>query len=313
MKYTHCVTLTLLLAAYLLLLPPPCEARGGRGRGGGSFGGLFGGWRSKYGSKSSSSGGGRRVLSGSPVHTAMPMPKPPPPPPPQVKPMNMPKPQAGGYPRQQLPQGQGMFYSNAQALPHGAVYYAQPPTSMLGGSGMNGFLTGMLAGRLMDSVLFGHRHHHGSHVYQQNQQVQTEAAAGSGRDIVIINNGQGEQQQAQSTNHAAEQTKLEENSAAEAAPPVGGLMCFPIMLNETDANNSNLMVEVERIVCIPAPAPAPELKPEDCQGDLQCLLEQSLDISTTEPPIVAGDIGGAAEEHAEQLEVTTLLPVVAAD
>lgn len=143
MKLSHtqpCVLLLLLLICCACLLQPG-EARGGRGRGGGSFGGLFGGWRSKYGSKSSSSsGGGRRVVSGSPVHTAMNVPKVPPPPPPPPKPM--PKPQIPSYPRQQLPPGYnyaatapgaGTYYANAQALPTGAVYYAQPPSFM--GSG----------------------------------------------------------------------------------------------------------------------------------------------------------------------------------
>lgn len=141
MKLSHtqpCVLLLLLLICCACLIRPG-EARGGRGRGGGSFGGLFGGWRSKYGSKSSSSGGGRRVISGSPMHTAMNVPKVPPPPPPPPKPM--PKPQIPSYPRQQLspgysyaaPPAAGTFYANAQALPAGAVYYAQPPSSI--GSG----------------------------------------------------------------------------------------------------------------------------------------------------------------------------------
>lgn len=137
-----CVSLLLLLLLICsACLLQPGEARGGRGRGGGSFGGLFGGWRSKYGSKSSSSSGGRRVVSGSPVHTAMNVPKVPPPPPPPPAPKPMPKPQLASYPRQQLPPGYnyaaapaaGTYYANAQALPAGAVYYAQPPSSM--GSG----------------------------------------------------------------------------------------------------------------------------------------------------------------------------------
>jgi len=141
MRYSYTPIYLLLIAAYLVV---PGEARGGRGRGGGSFGGIFGGWRSKYGSKSSSTGGGRRVISGSPVHTAMTVPKVPPPPPPPAKPMSMPKPQVGNYPRQQLPpsysqatglsSGQGTYYTNAQALPAGAVYYPQSPMGM--GMGM---------------------------------------------------------------------------------------------------------------------------------------------------------------------------------
>ncbi|EDW03678.1 uncharacterized protein LOC6561542 [Drosophila grimshawi] len=333
MKHSYTLLCLLLMAACLAV---PSVARGGRGRGGGSFGGLFGGWRSKYGSKSSSSGGGRRVVSGSPVHTAMTVPKLPPPPPPPPGKM-MPKPQVASYPRQQLPPGysynaaaaaapqpQGTYYANAQTLPPGAVYYAQPPTSMSMGSGTNGFLTGMLAGRLMDSMLFGHHRQHVSHVYPQTQQVDAATAAGNtGRDIIIINNGQpqtngekeveGEGQQqpldeelassegpmVEGEEESEESVSSEETldaTATAAEPPVGGIVCFPIMLNETDPQNAELQREVERVICFPVPKHDPQLASGDCQNNPQCLLE--LSTTSTVPPIVAGDIGGAADVDA---------------
>ncbi|XP_030555351.1 uncharacterized protein LOC115758740 [Drosophila novamexicana] len=316
MKPTYTLLCLLLLTACLAV---PSAARGGRGRGGGSFGGLFGGWRSKYGSKSSSSGGGRRVVSGSPVHTAVTVPKlpPPPPPPPQpAKGMSMAKPQAGGYPRQQLPPGygyapaagQGTYYANAQTLPAGAVYYAQPPTSLSMGSGTS-FLTGMLAGRL----LFGH-HHHVSHVYPQTQPGES-VATGNGREVIIINNGQPQgaadeteqppneslspdgavnplaREEEEQEEHESDSSEETANTTAMPEPPVGGIVCFPIMLNETDPQNSELVREVERVVCFPAPT----RDSVDCQNDPMCLLELGGSTTSTEPPIVAGDIGGASE------------------
>ncbi|XP_034472626.1 uncharacterized protein LOC117780278 [Drosophila innubila] len=327
MNYSYTVICLLLIAACLVV---PGAARGGRGRGGGSFGGLFGGWRSKYGSKSSSSGSGRRVMSGSPVHTAMTVPKVPPPPPPPAKPMSMPKPQVGNYPRQQLPPGysyapgtgQGTYYANSQALPTGAIYYPQSPMGMSMGSGTSGFLTGMLAGRLMDGMLYG-RHHHVSHVYHQNQQGES-ATSDSGRQIIIINNGQhqaeGEGRMADSDSDSDSkqvmpenpQTQVEEgqernsseeatsDSTAPAAPPAGGIVCFPIMLNETDPQNSEVVREVERVVCFPAPPSIdPQLANVDCQNDPQCILDLGSSTTSTEPPVVAGDIGGATEGEAD--------------
>lgn len=317
MKYSYTPIYLLLIAACLVV---PGEARGGRGRGGGSFGGIFGGWRSKYGSKSSSTGGGRRVISGSPVHTAMNVPKVPPPPPPPAKPMSMPKPQVGNYPRQQLPpsysqatglsSGQGTYYTNAQALPTGAVYYPQSPMGM--GSGTNGFLTGLLAGRLMDGMLFG-RHHHVSHQYNQNQQGQV-SASDNGRQIIIINNGQSQTEGTREAESDPEQplnenpltTEDEEqeeisseeetlNTTAPQEPPVGGIVCFPIMLNETDPQNPEEVREVERVVCFPAPSIDPQLLNVDCQNDPQCVLELGSSTTSTEPPVVAGDIGGAPD------------------
>ncbi|KAM8716202.1 hypothetical protein ACLKA7_003135 [Drosophila subpalustris] len=329
-RYSSTVICVLLIATCLVV---PSEARGGRGRGGGSFGGIFGGWRSKYGSKSSSTGGGRRVVSGSPVHTAMTVPKVPPPPPPPAKPMSMPKPQAGSYPRQQLPPGysyapgagQGTYYANSQALPAGSVYYPQPPMGMSMGSGTSGFLTGMLAGRLMDGMLFP-RHHHVSHVYPQNQQGEA-IASDNGRQIIIINNGQPQSEGELETEANSEQlmpenpltqeeeeqegSSSEENTSDTTAPPapVGGIVCFPIMLNETDPQNSEVVHEVERVVCFPAPIIDPQLANVDCQNDPQCVLDLGSSTTSTEPPVVAGDIGGATEGEleGEEEEVSSTL------
>ncbi|KAH8262974.1 hypothetical protein KR044_002762, partial [Drosophila immigrans] len=329
-RSTAFIPLLLLLLIASACLVQPAAARGGRGRGGGSFGGIFGGWRSKYGSKSSSSGGGRRVVSGSPVHTAMTVPKVPlpPPPPPQPKSMSMPKPQLGNYPRQQLPPGysysygsapsQGTYYANAQALPTGAVYYAQPPTNSRG-LGVNDFLTGYLAARLMSGIHHGHYHH----TYRQNpsQQQPAEAApAENGRQIIVINNGQqtvaeGEGEADGVTEQPLNETLMpesplsneeeeqEEYSSEElstestdtTAPPVGGIVCFPIRLNETDPLNAEQVREVERIACVPA-STLNAMANVDCQNDPQCMLDQAGSSTTsTEPPIVAGDIGSAAD------------------
>ncbi|KAH8325820.1 hypothetical protein KR067_008422 [Drosophila pandora] len=312
----------------LFIVAASVEARGGRGRGGGSFGGLFGGWR-KY-KKPSSSGGGRRVISGSPVHTAMTVPKPPLPPPPPKPMMTPPKQQIPSYPRQQMPagygygsyptQGGGTFYSNAQALPPGAVYYAQPPMGMNRGSGTGDFLTGILAGHMMNNLLFGHRHHV-SHVYHSNGEGGP-SGQGTGRQIIIVNNGQPEgvaqnetsisqevsavaspknpltdedeegEEAGENTGAEAEAAESEGESSpisSEESPesgttpppslPSGGIICFPVKLNETDPEIPDK--EVEQMVCFPAPASNPENFPP---------------TTTAEPPIVAGDIGDGVEE-----------------
>lgn len=171
------------------------------------------------------------------------------------------------------------------------------------------FLTGMLAGRL----LFGH-HHHVSHVYPQNQPVES-VATGNGREVIIINNGQpqgaaGETEQPpneslspdgavnplareeeEQEEHESDSSEETANTTAMPEPPVGGIVCFPIMLNETDPQNSELVREVERVVCFPAPT----RDSVDCQNDPMCLLELGGSTTSTEPPIVAGDIGGASE------------------
>ncbi|XP_039502650.1 potassium/sodium hyperpolarization-activated cyclic nucleotide-gated channel 2 [Drosophila santomea] len=310
------------LALSLLLLAAstfqPSDARGGRGRGGGSFGGLFGGWR-KY-KKPASSGSGRRVLSGSPVHTAMTMPNPPPPAPPKM-PMMPPKQQIPSYPRQQMPpgygfgsypgQGSGTYYANAQALPAGAVYYAQPPVGMNRGMGTGDFLAGMLATHMMSKVLFGHRHQ----TYPRNPLEEQSSPQGSGRQIIIVNNGQQqgpalhnettisgeasavvppenplteeEDAEGQGEGEVSASVSSEESKELGATPqpyPDGGIICFPIMLNETDPDNSEVMREVERVACFPAPPP----NPENFQPTI-----------TTEPPIVAGDIIDEADDGSE--------------
>ncbi|XP_034666791.1 uncharacterized protein LOC117900506 [Drosophila subobscura] len=317
-----CAVLMLLLIAVTVL--HPSEARGGRGRGGGSFGGLFGGWR-KY-KKPSSSGGGRRVVSGSPVHTAMSVPKPPPPPPAPPKAMMPPKQQVPSYPRQQMPAGynypahpaQGTYYSNAHSLPAGAVYYAQPPMSMNRGLGTGDFLTGMLAGHMMNNMLFGHRHH----VYHRNREGEEQTAQGNGRQIIIINNGQPEGAALNETTISEEAgaaiapenplTEEDESSSAAsseessdvegtALPPPGTIICFPITLNETDPEQPEMMREVERVVCFPAPS-ASELA-DPMEGS------ELGSTTTTDPPIVAGDIGGdtstEGSEASEPVEVAS--------
>ncbi|XP_030383186.1 uncharacterized protein LOC115630680 [Scaptodrosophila lebanonensis] len=345
MKYA--VLLVLVVAACLVV---PSAARGGRGRGGGSVGGLFGGWR-KY-KKPSSSGNGRRVMNGSPVHTAMPLPKPPPPPP-AVKPMSASKPQMAGYPRQQLPSGYGYvppgatgagtYYTNAQSLPAGAIYYAQPPMR----SGTGDFLTGMLAGHMMSGMLIGQRHHV-THVYHENQEAGSEQGhqPSNGRDIIVINNGKQQQLGEQSgawpmatdvplapvnesmlspSSEASEEDTSDvevpnasqdlHSAEAMATPEVptpapGGIVCFPIMLNETDPDNSELVRQVERVICYPVPnqPPLPEVQcethsytetdPNDSSKTIEVQREEcnpvQLSTTTTEPPIVAGEIGGGA-------------------
>ncbi|KAH8356672.1 hypothetical protein KR200_009266 [Drosophila serrata] len=323
------LTLSLLLLAASATFHT-AEARGGRGRGGGSFGGLFGGWR-KY-KKPSSSGGGRRVVSGSPVHTAMTVPKPPPPPPQPPKPMMVPKQQVPSYPRQQMPPGygygsypmgqsSGTVYASPQALPPGAVFLSQPPVGMnrgLGGSG--DFLTGMLAGHMMNNLLFGHRHH-GSHIIR-NRGEEEQVAQGNGRQIIIVNNGQQlpEEVAQNETTISGEASVVvppenplnEEDGAGEdeetveghgdgdeesapvsseespdpeaTLPPMldGGIVCFPIMMNETDPENPEVTRQVERVACFPVP-PHNSVSPPPWNHP------------TTEPPIVAGDIVGGSE------------------
>ncbi|EDW77790.1 uncharacterized protein Dwil_GK24675 [Drosophila willistoni] len=312
MNFNHKLLVLLFIATWVAVVVPPCVARGGRGRGGGSFGGLFGGWR-KY-KKPSSSGGGRRVISGEPMQTSMSIPKPPPPPAPP-KPMIKPKPQVPNYPRQQMPTGftgyggqggmGGTYYSNPQALPAGAIFYAQPPPMpMSRGSGTGDFLTGMLAGHMMNNLLYGRRHH----VYHRNREGEPPAQTQSnnGRDIIIIENGavQNESSIPEEAVAVAPANPLsEENSSSmssesdtedevtpepprensDAAPGPGGIICFPIMLNETNPENPEETREVERIVCFPAPDPN--------------LIEADISTTSTEPPIVAGDIGGPDTEE----------------
>lgn len=197
-------------------------------------------------------------------------------------------------------------------------------------TGTSGFLSGMLAGRLMDSMLFGHRHHV-THVYHQNPQGEAAAAAtANGREIIVINHGQqpsevsspvevslnepqSPQNPLQTSEDASAQQQEATHSSAESgestAPPempVGsGIVCFPIRLNETDPQQPEMQHEVERIVCFPAPNPA------DCQNNPECLLELGISTtSSTEPPIVAGDIGGSLEEDADSvnLEVSSAVP-----
>ncbi|XP_026834317.1 uncharacterized protein LOC113564066 [Drosophila erecta] len=259
---------------------------------------------------------------GSPVHTAMAVPQPPPPPPaPPKMPMMPPKQQIHSYPRQQTPpgygfgsfpsQGGGTYYANAQALPAGAVYYAQPPVGMNRGMRTGDFLTGMLAGHMMNNVLFGHRHH----TYHRNPEEGQSAPQANGRQIIIVNNGQREGVLHNETTISGEASAVvppenplteeedvegqgegevesepvssEEFTDLEATPrpyPDGGIICFPVMLNETDPENPEVTREVERVACFPAPPHSPE--------NFQPTM-------TTEQPIVAGDIIGGADDGSE--------------
>lgn len=185
----------------------------------------------------------------------------------------------------------------------------------------------MLAGRLMDSVLFGHRHHV-THVYHQNPQGEA-AAAANGREIIVINNGQQQQQQEgaatevtlneplspqtgedASSSQQHETADFSADSNESTAPPElpagsGGIICFPIKLNETDPQQPEVQREVERIVCFPAPNPA------DCQNNPECLHMLGITTTSTEPPIVAGDIGGSQEDGgSDNPEVSSAVPDV---
>lgn len=171
----------------------------------------------------------------------------------------------------------------------------------------------------MDNVLFGHRQHV-SHVYHQNQEGQS--ASGNGREIIIINNGQqqGEGETELPPNESLgtedgsvtpenplakeEEAEQEADSSEEAANatalpemPVGGIICFPIMRNDTDSENT-----VTEVACFPAPTADPQSA--DCQNDPICLLQYGGTTTSTVPPIVAGDIGGAGEAS-DSLEVST--------
>lgn len=188
-------------------------------------------------------------------------------------------------------------------------------------AGTGDFLTGMLAGHMMNNLLFGHRHHV-SHVYHRNGEGDP-SSQGTGRQIIIVNNGQPEGVAQNETsisqevsavaspknpltdeNEDGEEAGEESGAEAEAAEsegesspisseeslesgttpppsrPSGGIICFPIMLNETDPESPDRVREVERIVCFPAPASNPENFPP---------------TTTAEPPIVAGDIGDGAD------------------
>lgn len=204
----------------------------------------------------------------------------------------------------------------------GARVYGRAELSLVS-AGTSGFLTGMLAGRLMDSMLFGHRQHV-THVYHQNPQGEAAAAAANGREIIVINNGQPQAEaeaepqsppnpltsedaaaQQEGTGESAESGESGESTATPEMPVATGIICFPIRLNETDPQQPEVQHEVERIVCFPAPNPA------DCQHNPECLLELGISTtSTTAPPIVAGDIGGSVEdvESDDAMEVSSAAP-----
>jgi len=175
-------------------------------------------------------------------------------------------------------------------------------------AGTGDFLTGMLAGHMMNNLMFGHRHH----AYHRNREEGQTPSQGDGRQIIIVNNGQQEGVLQNETTISGEASAVvppenplteedeegqgegesdpvssEESPEFEATPqpyPDGGIICFPITLNETDPENSEAMREVERVVCFPAPPH----NPDDFQPTV-----------TTEPPIVAGDIVGGAEDGSQ--------------
>lgn len=146
------------------------------------------------------------------------------------------------------------------------------------------------------------------------------AAQGNGRQIIIVNNGQPEGVAQNETTISGEATAVvppenplteeetaeeeeeneeghgdgdeesagvssEESPDSEATlPPMldGGIVCFPIMLNETDPENPEVTRQVERVACFPVP-PHNSASPPP------------WNLPTTEPPIVAGDIVGGSE------------------
>jgi len=121
----------------------------------------------------------------------------------------------------------------------------------------------MLAGHMMNNVLFGHRHH----TYHRNPEEGQSSPQGNGRQIIIVNNGQQEGVLHNETTISGESSAVvppenplteeddvegqgegdggseavssEESTESEATPqpyPDGGIICFPIMLNETPAD-----------------------------------------------------------------------------
>ncbi|XP_017097262.2 uncharacterized protein [Drosophila bipectinata] len=71
------------------------------------------------------------------------------------------------------------------------------------------------------------------------------------------------------------------SSISSEESPRDGIMCFPIMLNETDPESPDKVREVELMVCLPVPLSKPEYFPP---------------TTTPEPSVAFDDIGGGAEE-----------------
>ncbi|KAM7354105.1 uncharacterized protein ACRADG_005920 [Cochliomyia hominivorax] len=279
MKCQRFLVNILIITVVLLSL---CEARGGRR--GGSFGGLFGSWR-KYKKPSSGGGSSRRIVSSSPVHT------------PITKAWHDNKKSNNNdkfrksnnyynsYNAPPLPTG-GSYYQNTAAMPGNAIYVAQAPPR---GSEFGDFLTGYLTGRLL-TMGFSSPHYHVTHVYKENPSVaeNSHKTNNSSAQVVIINTQQATSsekpfnaplldfstttesnvdQKAKSTT-----TQLPSSSVTEAPAPKYGIICMPLLVNETNAKGET--VQNERTVCYPAPAPPAgqnnmKSKPVEIAGDIE--------------------------------------------
>ncbi|KAI8116944.1 hypothetical protein FF38_00729 [Lucilia cuprina] len=266
MKCKKILVKILIIAIVLLSL---CEARGGRR--GGSFGGLFGSWR-KYKKPSSGGGTSRRIVSSSPVHT------------PITKAMHENKKSSSSdkfqknfkgsnyYNTPPLPTG-GSYYHNTAALPGNAIYVAQAPPR---GSEFGDFLTGYLTGRLL-TMGFSSPHYHVTHVYRDNPSAAENTAKPNNTNTTekpfnvplaeitttTVSSGDRETRSTTTT-----QLPL---STTEPPAPTYGIICMPMLINETNENGET--VQNERTVCYPAPAPPTpqnemKSKPVEIAGDI---------------------------------------------
>ncbi|XP_037826882.1 uncharacterized protein LOC119614846 [Lucilia sericata] len=277
MKCEKILVKILIIAIVLLSL---CEARGGRR--GGSFGGLFGSWR-KYKKPSSGGGSSRRIVSSSPVHT------------PITKAMHENKKSSSSdkfqknlkgsnyYNTPPLPTG-GSYYHNTAALPGNAIYVAQAPPR---GSDFGDFLTGYLTGRLL-TMGFSSPHYHVTHVYRDNPSAAENTAKlnNTSPQVVIINGPQQLTTEKPFIAPLAEITTTTVSSGerdtrstttqlplstTEPPAPTYGIICMPMLINETNENGET--VQNERTVCYPAPAPPSppkemKSKPVEIAGDI---------------------------------------------
>lgn len=150
------------------------------------------------------------------------------------------------------------------------------------------FLTGYLTGRLL-TMGFSAPHYQVTHVYRENPQTTDEKTENSGSKFIIINRQQDSTTE-KSTNNtdfdpAISTTTTTDNyfsssvssrlttrsTVTENPSPPYGVICMPLMVNETISTGD--VVQNERIVCYPAPAPpTPPIeitaKPEEIAGDI---------------------------------------------
>ncbi|XP_013104182.1 uncharacterized protein LOC106084808 [Stomoxys calcitrans] len=270
------------ILAITFVLITICEARGGGGRRGGSMGGLFGSWR-KYKKPSSSSSSTRRIVSSSPVHT------------PITKALNEKKTTGSDkfvkngktynkYSAPPVPPG-GSYYTNTAAMPGNAIYVAQAPPR---GAEFGDFLTGYLTGRLMTMGFAPYHSHHVTHIYRDNpeQSGQVPNNNNSGKVIVINNNQETMTTTIKPADFSSTTTEMQRSepytlaymsstptpmSSTTETPPYG-IICMPLKVKETNASGN--AVEVERIVCYPAPPPNTPVqnemksKPVEIAGDI---------------------------------------------